>query len=69
MASTQLDIARANPNAPTVAGVISAAPGSAPGVTADTRPSLIGKSRKQLATALQDIGIAEKESRMRASQI
>ncbi|GGD01004.1 23S rRNA (adenine(2503)-C(2))-methyltransferase RlmN [Pyruvatibacter mobilis] len=69
MASTQLDIARANPNAPTVAGVISAAPGSAPGVTADARPSLIGKSRKQLTTALQDIGIAEKESRMRASQI
>jgi len=67
MATTQLDIARANPNAPAITG--GAAAEAAPVSGRDTRPSLIGKSRKQMAKALQEIGLAEKESRMRASQI
>ncbi|MDB5536000.1 MAG: rlmN, partial [Devosia sp.] len=34
-----------------------------------SRPSLIGLSKPMLAEALQGVGIAEKESRMRASQL
>jgi len=60
MPTQTLDIARANPNAPAIAGGT---------VSAPVRPSLIGLSRKKLAAALQEAGIAEKESRMRASQL
>ncbi len=60
MSTTPLDIARANPNAPAITGGI---------VQAPVRTSLIGLSRKHLADALQAAGIAERESRMRASQI
>lgn len=62
MPSQSLDISRANPNAPTLPGGIKA---NAP----ETKPSLIGKSRKQLVTTLRDAGLPEKECRMRASQI
>ncbi len=60
MPTQQLDIARANPNAPTISGGVTVVPG---------RRSIIGLSRKQLVKALQDIGLKDRECRMRASQI
>jgi 23S rRNA (adenine2503-C2)-methyltransferase len=58
-----LDIARENPNAPTVSGI----PAS---VTAeDEKPTLIGLTREELAEAMAEIGVPEKQRRMRASQL
>ena len=58
--AASLDIARANPNAPTVARTPA---------EADPRAPLIGLTRTELAEAFRDMGIAEREVRMRASQI
>lgn len=60
MSTQPLDIARANPNAPTITGGVAAAP---------VRPSLIGQSKKALVKTLEGIGLTNRESRMRASQI
>ena len=60
MPTQPLDIARANPNAPTISGGMA---------EALARQSLIGLSRKQLAMALADMGLPERECRMRSSQI
>lgn len=60
MSTQPLDIARANPNAPTITGGVATAP---------VRPSLIGQSRKALVKTLERIGLTNRESRMRASQI
>ncbi len=60
MSTQPLDIARANPNAPTITGGVATAP---------ARPSLIGQSKKALVKTLERIGLTNRESRMRASQI
>ncbi|WP_346892435.1 23S rRNA (adenine(2503)-C(2))-methyltransferase RlmN [uncultured Roseibium sp.] len=58
-----LDIARENPNAPTVSGI----PAS---VSAEEdKPTLIGLTREELAEAMGEIGVPEKQRRMRASQL
>ena len=58
--AASLDIARANPNAPTVT--------PAP-VEPDPRQPIIGLTRTELAEAFKDMGLPEREVRMRASQI
>ncbi|WP_422378590.1 23S rRNA (adenine(2503)-C(2))-methyltransferase RlmN [Roseibium sp.] len=58
-----LDIARDNPNAPTVSAAASAL---APN---EDKPTLIGLSREELGEALGTIGVAQKQWRMRASQL
>ncbi len=65
MSTRSLDIARANPNAPTITGGVVAAP-VRPSLIG---PSLIGMSRKALVRTLEGIGLTNRESRMRASQI
>jgi len=64
MAET-LDIARQNPNAPTLAaGVAEPAPtGSA------TTPSLVGLTREALGEALRGIGVPDRQIRMRVAQL
>ncbi|WP_346909206.1 23S rRNA (adenine(2503)-C(2))-methyltransferase RlmN [uncultured Roseibium sp.] len=58
-----LDIARENPNAPTVSGIpASVSP-------EDEKPTLIGLTREELAEAMAEIGVPEKQRRMRASQL
>ena len=43
--------------------------GMAPATAADTRRSLAGLSRRQLAEALGEIGVSEREQRMRVAQL
>lgn len=57
-----LDISKGNANAPTI-------PSSAQTDVEDDRPSLVGMDRAQLREALLSVGIAEKQIRMRTSQI
>ncbi len=57
--AVSLDISRANPNAPTVA-----AEPAAPG-----RAALVGLTRARLAAALAEIGIPERQLRMRTTQL
>ncbi|MEP3431342.1 MAG: 23S rRNA (adenine(2503)-C(2))-methyltransferase RlmN [Roseibium sp.] len=61
--ATTLDIARDNPNAQTVIG------SSAAAQPADDKPTLIGLDRTELAEAMAEIGVPEKQRRMRASQL
>ena len=61
--ATTLDIARDNPNAQTVTAIA-----SAPGAD-DEKPTLIGLTRQQLADAMAEVGVPEKQRRMRASQL
>ncbi len=56
-----LDIGRANPNGPTLVPNLAQ--------TADPRLNLLGLSRAQLAEALVEAGVPERQSRMRASQL
>ncbi|MEM8686804.1 MAG: 23S rRNA (adenine(2503)-C(2))-methyltransferase RlmN [Pseudomonadota bacterium] len=58
--AASLDIARANSNAPTVARTP---------VDADPRQAIIGLTRKELVEAFKDMGLPERQVRMRASQI
>jgi len=58
-----LDIARDNPNAPTVSGIPASVSAE------DEKPTLIGLTREELAEAMADIGVPEKQRRMRASQL
>ncbi|WP_417680795.1 23S rRNA (adenine(2503)-C(2))-methyltransferase RlmN [Roseibium sp.] len=58
-----LDIARDNPNAPTVSGIAASASPE------DEKPTLIGLTREELAEAMAEIGVPEKQRRMRASQL
>ncbi|MEP2706640.1 MAG: 23S rRNA (adenine(2503)-C(2))-methyltransferase RlmN [Roseibium sp.] len=58
-----LDIARDNPNAQTVIG------SSAAAQPAGDKPTLIGLDRVELAEAMAEIGVPEKQRRMRASQL
>ncbi|WP_209011738.1 23S rRNA (adenine(2503)-C(2))-methyltransferase RlmN [Roseibium aggregatum] len=58
-----LDIARDNPNAPTVTGIAASASPQ------DEKPTLIGLTREELAEAMAEIGVPEKQRRMRASQL
>ncbi len=58
--AASLDIARANPNAPPVART--------PEV-ADARAPLIGLTRTEMGNEFRNVGIAEREVRMRTSQI
>ena len=64
MAET-LDIARQNPNAPTLAG------GAIEAESADVaaKPSLVGLTRTGLAEALAGIGVPDRQLRMRVSQL
>ncbi|MEJ8574801.1 23S rRNA (adenine(2503)-C(2))-methyltransferase RlmN [Microbaculum marinum] len=59
-----LDIARQNANAPTLAG----AP-VADAAAAETRRSLVGLTRAALGEALAQIGVPERQVRMRVSQL
>lgn len=61
--ATTLDIARDNPNAPTVTAVQ-----VAPDTAAD-KPTLVGLSREELAAAMAEVGVPEKQRRMRAAQL
>ncbi len=61
--ATTLDIARDNPNAQTVTAIA-----SAPGAD-DENPTLIGLTRQELADAMAEVGVPEKQRRMRASQL
>jgi 23S rRNA (adenine2503-C2)-methyltransferase len=56
---TTLDIARANPNAPTLSAPVLAAP----------CPSLIGLDREELAAMLTEIGVPDRQLRMRTAQL
>ena len=58
--AASLDIARANPNAPTIARTPA---------DLDQRQPVIGLTRSELAEQFKAIGIPEREVRMRASQI
>ncbi|MEP3045625.1 MAG: 23S rRNA (adenine(2503)-C(2))-methyltransferase RlmN [Roseibium sp.] len=58
-----LDIARDNPNAQTITSS-AAAP-----QPADGKPTLIGLDRAELAEAMAEVGVPEKQRRMRASQL
>ncbi len=58
--AASLDIARANPNAPTIARTLA---------DLDQRQPVIGLTRSELAEQFKAIGIPEREVRMRASQI
>lgn len=73
-----LDIARENPNAPSVTASRGEAALAADDRTSATvgtafmseeKPPLIGLSREELADAMASIGIPEKQRRMRASQL
>ncbi|MBD8891594.1 23S rRNA (adenine(2503)-C(2))-methyltransferase RlmN [Labrenzia suaedae] len=73
-----LDIARDNPNAPSVTAsrpeAAQPANDQAPAaviapVMSEDKPPLIGLSREELADAMASIGIPEKQRRMRASQL
>ena len=56
-----LDIARDNPNAQTVSGIPAAI------AAAEDKPTLIGLTREELADAMAEIGVPEKQRRMRKS--
>ncbi|MEM1200309.1 MAG: 23S rRNA (adenine(2503)-C(2))-methyltransferase RlmN [Pseudomonadota bacterium] len=58
--AASLDIARANPNAPTVTRTP---------MGADPRQSIIGLTRAELAETFKEMGLPERQVRMRASQI
>lgn len=61
--ATTLDIARDNPNAQTIT------PLRPVEVMGEDKPTLVGLNREALAEAMASIGIAEKQRRMRASQL
>ncbi|ESR26117.1 23S rRNA (adenine(2503)-C(2))-methyltransferase RlmN [Lutibaculum baratangense] len=56
-----LDLARRNPNAPTV--------NAASDAPADLLPSLVGLSRPDLAVRLVEAGVPERQARMRSNQL
>ncbi|WP_421980070.1 23S rRNA (adenine(2503)-C(2))-methyltransferase RlmN [Roseibium sp.] len=58
-----LDIARDNPNAPTVTAA------AAQSLSGEEKPTLVGLSREELGEALGTIGVPQKQWRMRASQL
>ncbi|MBU6372277.1 MAG: 23S rRNA (adenine(2503)-C(2))-methyltransferase RlmN [Alphaproteobacteria bacterium] len=62
-----LDVAKRNPNAPTVAAESASA--STPVGAPAARPSLIGLTKAELQAALAGIGVAPKATRMRAEQL
>ncbi|WP_417687732.1 23S rRNA (adenine(2503)-C(2))-methyltransferase RlmN [Roseibium sp.] len=61
--ATTLDIARDNPNAQTIVAPLAAA------TSGEDMPTLIGLNREELAAAMAEIGVPEKQRRMRASQL
>jgi 23S rRNA (adenine2503-C2)-methyltransferase len=65
--SETLDIARKNPNAPTVAVPVQDAPAADDGASA--KPSLVGLTRTALAEALGGFGVPERQRRMRVAQL
>ena len=65
--SETLDIARKNANAPTVAVPVQDVPAAEESVSA--MPSLIGLTRTALAETLGDLGVPERQRRMRAAQL
>ncbi len=58
-----LDIARDNPNAQMVVAPVAAT------FMAEDKPALVGLNREELAEAMAEIGVPEKQRRMRASQL